>query len=118
MPNQLPGGTTPTKRGLIEAVPCPQCGKSNDFRVLAEQQLLDTGHEFDCDSCGFIMEVVAIRPVTVVTVRNTGRRADPNRPGHRLAPGQHRLPQQQPQQRGIGGFVRGLLGGPNPNKPR
>ena len=80
-PRQLPGpGQSPTTNGTIDAVRCPHCGKPNDFRVLQEQQLLDTGHEVECDHCHHLMEVAAIRPVTVITVRKEQQR-------RRAAPG-------------------------------
>ena len=59
----------PTTNGPINAVRCPRCGKTNDFRDMQSQQLLDTGVIVDCDACGGHMEVVAIRPITIVTVR-------------------------------------------------
>ena len=61
--------------GTVERVPCPHCGRANDFRNLASQQLLDTGHEVTCqgeqpgEGCGQLMEVVGVKTVTVVAVR-------------------------------------------------
>lgn len=61
----------PTTQGPIEAVPCPHCGKANDFRPAQEQQLLDTGSTYVCDSCGRVMQAVGVRNVVMVTVRPT-----------------------------------------------
>jgi len=36
---------------------------------LASQQLLDTGHRVSCEHCGRMMEVVAIKTITAVSVR-------------------------------------------------
>lgn len=84
----LPGQQLPpTVQGRLEAVPCPHCGKKNSFATVASEQLLDTGHEFDCDHCGQMMEVVAIQPVTLVTVRKSLRQS-----------GMTRVPQQRPAQ--------------------
>lgn len=74
--NRLPPGRgappprqAPWSHGAVERVPCCHCGKPNDFRELQNQQLLDTGHRVDCGHCGRVMEVAAIRQVTVVAVR-------------------------------------------------
>lgn len=112
----------PVVRGTLDSVPCPHCGKPNDYRILHEQQLLDTGHLCSCDHCGRMMEVARIAPMIVVSVREP----DPDtlqryrlRHGGGGQPQPHQLRgrviQQQPapqQQRGIGGVIRGLLGGP------
>lgn len=66
---QLPPGAV--TRGAIHAVPCPHCGKPNDFRPLQEQQLLDSGNNAICDHCGQNMQVVAVQPTTIVAVRQT-----------------------------------------------
>jgi hypothetical protein len=47
---------------------------------LQAQQLMDTGHDIECDHCHYVMEVVAIQPVTFCTVRPSQRRP------HRAAP--------------------------------
>jgi predicted RNA-binding Zn-ribbon protein involved in translation (DUF1610 family) len=76
MSRLLPGQQLPpTTQGRLEAVPCPHCGKTNSFATVASEQLLDTGHEFDCDHCGGMMEVVAITPVTMVKVRKSTRQS-------------------------------------------
>lgn len=109
MANKLPPGQQQTVRGTIDSTPCPHCGRANDLRGLHEQQLLDTGAEIYCDHCGYSMQVTAIRPVTIVTVRKNpkGGRAG-------AKPGQPARQPQQPQVQagGVGGFIRGLLGGP------
>lgn len=62
-------------QGTVERVPCPHCGRINDFRNLASQQLLDTGHKVTCqgeqpgDGCGLLMEVVGVKVLTVIAVR-------------------------------------------------
>lgn len=56
-------------------MPCPNCGRPNDYRELEGQQLLDTGHKVICrgenpgEGCGQLMEVVAIQTLKVITVR-------------------------------------------------
>jgi hypothetical protein len=69
-PPQIP----PVLSGPINRVPCPHCGKPNDFRELQQQQLLDTGHEADCDHCGGLMTIAGIQPVTMITVRKNMKR--------------------------------------------
>jgi hypothetical protein len=84
--NRLPPGSVPRQQpkwtqGTIDRVPCPHCGRANDFRELKGQQLLDTGHEVICRSeqagegCGRMMVVAAIRDVTIVAVRPSQARA-------------------------------------------
>jgi uncharacterized Zn finger protein len=75
-------------KGTIERVACPNCGRVNDFRELHQQQLLDTGHKVICESCGRLMEVVAIKVVTLIAVRpvlDTGPSANQART---ISPGQ------------------------------
>jgi hypothetical protein len=73
--NAQPRQQPPCTRGTVDRVPCPHCGRHNDFRELDGQQLLDTGHKVICrgenqgEGCGQIMEVVAIQVVKVVAVR-------------------------------------------------
>jgi len=83
--NRLPPGHRPTNaqsrqqpawnRGPIDRVPCPHCGRPNDFRELDNQQLLDTGHKVLCrgenpgEGCGQLMEVVAIQTIKVLGVK-------------------------------------------------
>lgn len=74
-----------TSNGPVNGVKCPHCGKPNDFRVLHDQQLLDTGHKVSCDHCKQIMEVTRIAPVLVVTVRQAVAGERP-RPRGQLAP--------------------------------
>ena len=62
-----------TVNGPIHSVPCPHCGKPNDYRPHNEQQTLDTGSSMSCDHCQRIMEIVAIRPVVVITVRKSAK---------------------------------------------
>lgn len=102
-PKQLPGQQqgSPTLSGPMSAVPCPHCGRKQDFRPLNDQQLLDTGSEFACDDCGYSQLVVAIQPVTIVTVRK-----NPRMPGR--APQQAPMP--QPGRAVSPGLVNKLLG--------
>jgi hypothetical protein len=78
--NRLPPGQQRAPQpkwtqGSIDRVPCPHCGKPNDFRELEMQQLLDTGHRVICrgenpgEGCGRLMEVAAIRVIKVIAVR-------------------------------------------------
>ncbi len=55
--------------GPSNAVRCAHCGKPSDFRPLLELGVLETGAEVDCDHCGHMNQVVAVKPVTVVTIR-------------------------------------------------
>lgn len=70
-----PRQQAPCTRGTIDRVPCPHCGRPNDFRELDGQQLLDTGHKVSCrgenpgEGCGQIMEVVAVQTLKVLAVR-------------------------------------------------
>lgn len=66
---QITRGPAPQTQGVIHAVPCPHCGKPNDFRELDSQQLLDTGHEVECDACHRTMQVAQINVVKVLSVR-------------------------------------------------
>jgi uncharacterized Zn finger protein len=71
--NRLGAGAGPqqpkTTQGQINRVPCPHCGKPQDFRELQQAQLLDTGHQVVCEECGRLQTVTAIRVVTIVVVR-------------------------------------------------
>ena len=104
MANQLPGQAS-TVQGPIHQVPCPHCGKPNDFRTLKSQQLVDTGHCTFCDWCGRSMEVVKMATIEVLVVRRdpSGKvaRQGAQRPGPQRAVGQ--VP-------GRPGFFQRLLG--------
>jgi len=97
--------TTPktTVSGSIDRVPCPWCGKPNDYRIMQSEQLLDTGNQHFCDHCGYSMEIVSMRTVELVTVRKdpSGKR-QPQHPGHQPRP------QVAPKQ----GILQRLLGAP------
>lgn len=80
----------PTTNGPIHAVRCPHCGKGNDFRDMQSQQLLDTGGVIECDHCRRFMEVVGIKPITVITVRQASQQAIAG--ATRANPGQHLPP--------------------------
>lgn len=83
--NRLPPGPRqgqqqpPWVTGTVERLPCPHCGRVNDFRELDLQQCLDTGHTMSCDGCNQMMEITAIRVVKVVQAR-------PIRPGQIMRP--------------------------------
>lgn len=66
---QPPPPQRPTVTGSVERMPCPHCGKPNDFRELDNQQCLDTGHKMSCDHCHRKMEITAIRVVKFVQAR-------------------------------------------------
>lgn len=87
-PQQLPPVTT----GTIDRVPCPHCGKHNNFREIDGQQLLDTGSAFQCDHCNGMMEVARIVTTKIVSVRKSDVRARPGLPAPAqsttLSPGQ------------------------------
>lgn len=69
-----------TVSGPIEKVPCPWCGKHNNF-THCEHLIVDAGNEsmgegdpgggsvFECDFCTKQMRVVSVRRVVTVYVR-------------------------------------------------
>ncbi len=86
-------------KGAVHAVPCPFCGKANDLRDLEGQQLMDTGHEIDCDHCGNIMEIASIQTMKVIGVRQAV-----------MKPVKRQIQQPpQPQHRGLVGTVKKFL---------
>jgi hypothetical protein len=107
--------TGPTVRGTLDATPCPHCGKKQDLRVFSEQQLIDTGHTFFCEDdergagCRRSYEVVAIQPVTIVTVRKDPRGLIQGQGGGAMRPNPNQR-QQQAQPKGLGGVLSRLLG--------
>jgi hypothetical protein len=63
--------------GPIHAVPCPWCGKPNNFKNLQEAigATFEAGNQCWCDHCHHLIVVTKVVPVTVVAVRqskNTG----------------------------------------------
>lgn len=65
MGNQpLPPGVT---QGTVSKLPCPWCGQSNSFSD--DSELLEPGNFFNCDHCKRLIELVAIRKVTLLTAR-------------------------------------------------
>lgn len=84
----------PWVSGAANKVPCPSCGKANDFSHLESQRILDTGHVVSCDACGRSMEVTSVRQLTIVSVRQHGgiavsggtRRLPPARQATTLSP--------------------------------
>ncbi len=98
-------------RGTIDRVPCPHCGKPQDFRILKDEQLLDTGHQIFCDWCGYSQLVTQIQTITTVAVcKDPSGKRRPVPPSRQLAAQQH----QRRQQLGAGGqrpgFFARLLG--------
>lgn len=94
---------TPTTSGPSHAVPCPFCGKTNDFRDTLSgfggQQLGDSGDDVSCDHCNNVMRIVKIQTIPHVTVRQFAV--------HKLQVAK----QQQAQQRQVKpGFLGKLLG--------
>lgn len=69
MPPQRGRALSATTQGPLNQVPCPACGAPNDFTPHHDQQLLDTGSDFNCDKCGRLMQVAGIRQVVLVVVR-------------------------------------------------
>lgn len=74
MPAPAPNNTS----GPVDRVPCPHCGKHNDFREIAENlkaggSMVDPraghGEIVVCDFCDRKMEVVSVVTITVVHVR-------------------------------------------------
>lgn len=107
---QIPSGQK-TTQGPIDRVPCPWCGKGNDFRIMASEQLVDTGNEHFCDHCGYSMEIVAMRTVELIAVKKNpkGGRA----PARTAAQAQARRVAQQRQlaaQNQKPGILQRLLG--------
>ena len=63
---QLPATVT----GPVDRVPCPHCGKSNNFRKVDE--MLEIGNQFGCDHCKRVMQIAGVREVKMVAVRKAG----------------------------------------------
>lgn len=74
-----PGQGVPTKqavRGPLHAVPCPHCGRPNDFRGFAPSgglgwgdYGLEPGTVVDCDHCKRKSQIVHVDKVTLVSLR-------------------------------------------------
>lgn len=65
----MPGPVAQT-HGPIHKVPCPHCGKPNDFRELLTQgdSTIFPNTEVFCDHCGFMMIVKNVQKITVLYV--------------------------------------------------
>jgi len=77
-----------TVQGPVDSVPCPHCGKTNDFRQLDD--VLDTGTDAACDHCHGLMRVAAIRDIKIVAVHGLpGKMPVPQsvQPAMTIAPG-------------------------------
>lgn len=70
----------PTTTGPVHRVPCPHCGKPQDMRELAAQNLLDTGNDVVCEDCGRVYIITGIAQIMLITVRPS------NRPARRQLP--------------------------------
>jgi NAD-dependent SIR2 family protein deacetylase len=57
-------------QGPIDRVPCPACGKPNNFRRVDE--MLEVGNLFTCDHCKKPMQIAGVRDVRFVAVRRPG----------------------------------------------
>jgi hypothetical protein len=103
MPN-APQQTPPTRNGAMHAVPCPFCGKPNDFRDIQHgmpgQAFVDTGDAVICDHCKGTMKIVNVQTATIFTVAK--HKAPANRPAQQ--------PQQQRPTSALGAGLRKLLG--------
>lgn len=60
---QMPPVTT----GPIDKVPCPNCGKVNNFH--GHHEMIDTGTVFMCDHCKLPMQICGIRQIKVISLR-------------------------------------------------
>jgi predicted RNA-binding Zn-ribbon protein involved in translation (DUF1610 family) len=54
--------------GRVNAVRCPHCGHSNDFRGLQAEMLLEKGGEYSCDKCRRYMLCTNVEQVVLVSV--------------------------------------------------
>jgi hypothetical protein len=68
MPPQQP--QTQSVQGPKNRVPCPTCGKPNNFMRVDE--LLEVGNVFTCDHCKKPMQIAGVKNVTFVAVRKPG----------------------------------------------
>ncbi len=82
----------PRVSGFIERVPCPWCKATNDFRDLTEVRQLETGSSVECDHCGNLMIIAAVRPTTIIAVHKSDQAAPPRqappRAAYTVSPGQ------------------------------
>jgi hypothetical protein len=75
--------TTKTTKGALHSVPCPHCGRHNDFRPLAPSRAgggagegdygLENGAIIGCDFCKRKSVIVNVQTVTIVTLRQYWR---------------------------------------------
>lgn len=101
-----PQGPAPQTNGPIHKVPCPHCGKPQDFRELNTQEgtTIYPGTECFCDDCGWGIVIAGVQKVTVLSLTPTNKR-DPQ-----WKAGGHQQGQQQRQVRQPS-LVQRLLGG-------
>lgn len=55
-------------RGTVESAPCPHCKKPNNLKGLADYGV-EPGNVFVCDHCSQHVQIVTIKPVTLVWCR-------------------------------------------------
>ena len=73
----MPAASEKTVTGRVDSVPCPHCGKGNDFREVIDMLApsgsvgasAESGQLVECDHCDQKMEVVNIVKTTLVSVR-------------------------------------------------
>jgi hypothetical protein len=56
-----------TTHGPVNRVPCPNCGKPNNFS--GQHEMLDVGVVYTCDHCKQPMQIAAVQSVKLVYVR-------------------------------------------------
>ena len=65
----MPAPAAGVTRGTVDRVPCAHCGTPQDLRPAKEAKLLDTGIDVTCDKCNKTSQVVAVKDVTMVALR-------------------------------------------------
>lgn len=58
-----------TTKGPVHAVPCAHCGHAQDLRVIDAQKLLDVNAGVVCDHCDKTSNIVSIREIKFVVLR-------------------------------------------------
>jgi hypothetical protein len=67
MPPKQQPALPPTTSGPANRVPCPSCGKPNNFAGHGE--MIDTGNTFTCDHCHQPMQIAGVQTIKVIAVR-------------------------------------------------
>lgn len=55
-----------TTQGPADAVPCAHCGVDQD---LTDLEVVERGYGIKCDNCGKTSEIIQVRKVTTVLLR-------------------------------------------------